>query len=144
MRFFLKGVSVPHRKNTAAVAALRMPSPKTVTIPMSMHIGKPSEPVVKVGDNVFVGTLIAKESGFVSSPIYSSVSGTVTGISDITLPSGALCKAVKIESDGNMTLDESLVAPTVTTKEELVDAIRKSGTVGLNILKGFCEWEGNF
>ena len=131
MRFFLKGVKVPHRKNTASVAAVRMPSPKTVTIPMSMNIGKPAEPIVNVGDSVFIGTLIAEAASAVSSPIYSSVSGVVTGISDIALPSGALSKAIKIESDGNMLYNESLKAPKVETKEELVEAIKMSGTVGL-------------
>ena len=104
MRFFLKGVKVPHRKNTASVSAVRMPSPQNVIIPVSMNIGKPAEPVVKVGDSVCVGTLIAEASSAVSSPVYSSVSGVVTGISDIVLPSGTLSKAIKIESDGKMIL----------------------------------------
>ena len=48
--------------------------------PVSQHIGAPAEPVVQKGDYVKVGQLIAKATGFVSSPIYSSVSGTVKGI----------------------------------------------------------------
>ena len=50
----LNGVIVPHRKNTAAMPAVRMPSPKSVTIPMSMHIGAPANPCVKVGDEVVI------------------------------------------------------------------------------------------
>ena len=131
MRFFLNGIHVPHRKNTASMAAVRMPVPSVVTIPMSMHIGKPAIPVVKVGDEVFVGTLIAEQNGVVSSPIYSSVSGTVKAIVELTLPSGAACSAIKIESDGNMTPDPKLDPPQITNKEELIKAIRDSGTVGL-------------
>ena len=53
MAFSLHGVHVPHRKNTADTSAKRLPSPTSVTIPMSMHIGKPAIPCVKVGDSVY-------------------------------------------------------------------------------------------
>ena len=128
---FLKGVHVPHRKNTADTPALYMPAPKKVTIPMSMHIGAPAKPAVKVGDTVKVGTLIGEGSGAVSSEIYASVSGKVSGIVDFTLSSGAKTKAVVIESDGEMARDEALAAPAVNSAEELAEAIRKSGVVGL-------------
>ena len=131
MRFFLHGVHVPHRKNTASMPALRMPAPSVVTIPTAMHIGKPAIPCVKVGDDVFVGTRIAEQDGFISAPIYSSVSGKVKAIVDVALPTGATSKAIKIESDGNMTLDSEITPPAVTDKTSLVDAIKNSGTVGL-------------
>ncbi len=131
MRLSLKGVHVPHRKNTAAMAAERMPSPAVVTIPMSMHIGKPAVPVVKPGDSVYVGTLIGEMDGFVSAPVYSSVSGKVKSLADTVLPNGNTVKAVVIESDGEMVLDPSIAPPSVASKQELIDAIKKSGTVGL-------------
>ena len=71
-----KGAAVPHEKGTAGMATVKMATPAHVIIPMSMHIGAPAEPVVKKGDQVFVGTLIGKAGGFVSANIYSSVSGT--------------------------------------------------------------------
>lgn len=131
MSFFLNGVSVPHRKNTANKPILHMDAPKTVTIPMSMHIGAPANVVVKVGSIVKVGTLIGAGNGFVSSDIYSSVSGKVIKIEDFTLSNGSKTQAVVIESDGEMARDESLAAPVVTSADELVEAIRKSGVVGL-------------
>ena len=131
MSKFLKGVRVPHRKSTSDKPALCIEAPKTVRIPMSMHIGAPAKPVVKVGDTVKVGTLIGEAGGFVSSEIYSSVSGKVTKIEDFTLSSGAKTQAVVIESDGEMARDEALSAPTVASAEELTEAIRKSGVVGL-------------
>ena len=131
MSFFLNGVSVPHRKNTANKPILHMDAPKTVTIPMSMHIGAPASVVVKVGSIVKVGTLIGAGNGFVSSDIYSSVSGKVIKIEDFTLSNGSKTQAVVIESDGEMARDESLAAPVVTSADELVEAIRKSGVVGL-------------
>ena len=48
--------------------------------PLSQHIGAPAKPVVKKGDCVLKGQLIAEAGGFVSSPIYSSVSGKVKGL----------------------------------------------------------------
>ena len=59
-----------------------MPPPKIVKIPMLQHIGAPAEPVVAVGDKVCVGTLIGKAGGFVSAPVHSSVSGTVSAMRD--------------------------------------------------------------
>jgi hypothetical protein len=59
-----------------------MPAPQSVTLLTAMHIGKPATPVVKVGDHVDVGTLVAEQSGFISSPVYASVSGTVKKIAD--------------------------------------------------------------
>jgi len=127
----LHGVHVPHRKNTRDMAAVRMDPPKTVTIPMSMHIGAPAKPVVKVGDLVRVGTLIAEAGGFVSVPIHASVSGKVTKIADYLLSSGTTVPAVVIESDGEMTPDETITPPVVDSAEALLEAIKQSGTVGL-------------
>lgn len=131
MSFFLSGVHVPHRKHTAKTPSVRMTPPKTVTIPMSMHIGAPARPTVKVGDLVKVGTLIAEDVGAVSSPIHASVSGKVTKISEILLSNGSTCPAVTIESDGNMEPDPNLCAPNIQSSEDMIEAIRKSGVVGL-------------
>ena len=131
MSFFLNGVHVPHRKHTQDRSAVYMPAPKSVTIPMLMHIGAPARPTVKVGDRVFVGTPIAEAAGAVSSPVYASVSGKVTKISDFLLAGGNTASAITIESDGEMQADPSITAPAVNSREELVEAIRMSGTVGL-------------
>ena len=131
MSFFLNGIHVPHRKNTEAVSPVRMTAPKTVTIPMSMHIGAPAVPIVKVGDYVKVGTLIAEGVGAVSSPVFASVSGKVTKISDFLLANGATAPAVTVESDGEMTVDDTLCPLDVQSADDLIEAIRKSGVVGL-------------
>ncbi len=131
MSFFLNGIHVPHRKNTEAVQPVRMPAPQTVTIPMSMHIGAPARPIVKVGDSVKIGTLIAEGVGSVSSPVFASVSGKVKKISDILLANGTTAPAVTIESDGEMTTDDSLCPPEIHSAEDLIEAIRSSGVVGL-------------
>ena len=131
MSFFLKGVHTPHRKNTADKPAVRMTDVSSVTIPMSMHIGAPAAPIVKIGDVVAIGDKIAEASGFVSVPMHASVSGKVSKITEILLSSGAKCAAVVIESDGEMRVSESVAAPVVTNRDELISAIRESGVVGL-------------
>ncbi len=127
----LHGVHVPHRKNTAGLSAVRMPVPATVTIPMSMHIGAPADPVVKVGDTVKVGQLIARAGGFVSSPVYASVSGKVKKIDDMLMSTGRYMKAVTIESDGEQTPLETIAPPEVTDLQSFLNAVRDSGVVGL-------------
>ena len=102
MAFSLRGVRVPHRKNTQNMPVAHMDPPKTVTIPMSMHIGAPAVPAVQVGDLVRVGTKIGESGGFVSVPVYSSVSGKVVKIYDFLLAGGDFTQAVVIESDGRI------------------------------------------
>lgn len=131
MAFYLKGTHVPHHKNTAGMAPVQMPAPESITLPVQMHIGAPAVPVVKVGDHVNVGTLVAEQNGAVSSPVYSGISGTVSEISEIRLASGNTAPAITITSDGAMTIDESVTPPVVTNREELGQALKKSGIVGL-------------
>lgn len=125
------GVKVDHRKNTADLETVRIPTPSKVVIPMQMHIGAPCEPVVKVGDTVAVGQLIGDSDKFVSAPIHASISGTVTAVGDIKMPNGTLSKAVTIESDGEMRLWEGIKPPVINSREDFVKAVRDSGLVGL-------------
>lgn len=127
----LHGVRIPHRKNTAGMAPVRMPPPATVTIPLSMHIGRPAECVVKAGDHVNVGQLIGKPGGYVSAPVHASVSGTVKKIVPVLQFGGASCQGVVIESDGAMTPDPELRPPEITDYDSFIDAVRSSGVVGL-------------
>ena len=128
---FLGRTHIPHRKNTAEMPAVKMTPPKEVLLPMSQHIGAPATPIVKVGDEVKVGQLIAEPSGYVSSPIYSSVSGKVTKIDTYLRPDGRTVPAIRIESDGLMTLAEDITPPDVHDFDSFVAAVRSSGLVGL-------------
>ena len=129
--FRLSGVHLKHNKNTAEMKPERIPTPKTVTIPMSMHIGAPAVPCVKTGDAVKVGQLIGAPGAGLSSPVYSSVSGTVKKIDEMVSNVGSIIKTVVIESDGEQTVSENVVPPVVTNREELLDALKNSGIVGL-------------
>ncbi|MEL7609333.1 MAG: electron transport complex subunit RsxC [Bacillota bacterium] len=127
----LAGVNPPHHKTTADSVPRRIPVPAEVTLPMLMHIGAPSKPVVKPGDEVKVYQLIAEAGGFVSSPVYSSVSGKVKSIGSVRLASGQNVPAVVVESDGLQRPYEGISAPTVTNLQEFLAAVRDSGVVGL-------------
>lgn len=127
----LSGVKIPHKKNTADCAPIRMPVPQTVTIPMSMHIGKSAEPIVKIGEQVKVGQQIANADGFISSPIHSSVSGTVKKFESLTMSNGSKSTAIVIETDGLQEKFEGMAPPNVTDFDSFVEAVKQSGIVGL-------------
>ena len=101
--------------------------------PISQHIGAPAKPIVQKGDRVLVGQKIAEAGGFVSAPIYSSVSGTVKGIEKRRLATGAMCDSIIVENDG-----EYEEAPRIPVKpldemtvQEKIDIIREAGIVGM-------------
>ena len=127
----LHGVKAPHWKHTADLAAVRIPIPPEVIIPMSMHIGAPAKPVVKAGDPVKVGQMIAEAGGFVSAPIHSGVSGKVKKVDEILLSTGQKGTAVIIETDGEQEVWEGVAPCQVTSKEELIEAVKACGLVGL-------------
>ena len=129
--FKLGKLHVPHKKNTADMSAVKMTPPATVQIPMAQHIGAPANPIVKVGDRVFVGTLIGEAAGYVSADIHSSVSGTVKKIEPYLASNGKSVPSVIIESDGEMTPDPSIKAPEVNDFESFNAAVRASGLIGL-------------
>lgn len=123
------GVNVPHFKNTAEMPLVRF-YPERVIIPMAQNIGAPCTPIVKAGDKVQVGQLIADSDKLVSAPIHASVSGTVKSVKEVPVIGGT-STAVEIESDGEMTLYEGLAPPKADTLEEFLAAVRASGLVGL-------------
>lgn len=131
VRLIRGGVRLNHQKNTAELETVVMPAPDTVYIPMSQHIGAPCNPTVKKGDTVFVGTLIGEPGGFVSAPVHSSVSGTVSDVKDLTIGNGTLQKYVIINSDGKMEKDPSLKPFSVENHADLVEAAKQCGLVGL-------------
>lgn len=132
MPFFKLGKTrLPHKKATAHSRAVRMTPPAEVLILLSQHIGAPAAPIVKVGDTVKVGQKIAEASGYVSSPVYASVSGTVTKIEPYLTSGGRTVDAIRIASDGQMTPDERIAPPSVSDFDGFSAAVRESGLVGL-------------
>lgn len=127
----MPGVKVPHRKHTAAMAPIRIPVPEEVCIPLSMHIGVPAVPTVKINDKVKVGQVIAQAGNGLSVPVHASVSGTVKRFEEMNTASNKMVTAVVIQSDGLMELSDDIAVPNVTDLESLVDAVKQAGIVGL-------------
>lgn len=127
----LNGIKLKHRKNTENSSTVEFPVPARVKIPMSMHMGAPCTPLVKVGDTVKVGQKIGECDAPFSVPVHSGVSGTVKAISDYRNAMGALCKAVEIEADGLQEISDEVKPPVITDKESFIKAVRESGAVGL-------------
>ena len=101
--------------------------------PVSQHIGAPAKPIVQKGDRVLVGQKIAESGGFVSAPVYASVSGTVKAVEPRRVVTGDNVMSIVVEDDG---LYEEVgfypIAPVEKmTREEILDAIREAGVVGM-------------
>ncbi len=129
------GVHPTERKEyTEHLALKRFPDPEVVVIPLSMHAGAPANPVVQVGDTVKVGQKIGEAAAFISSPIHSSVSGTVIAIENHGHATRGECLSVVIRSDGKNTLHES-VQPhkdlDSLTPDEIVEIVKEAGIVGM-------------
>ena len=135
MSKFLKrsaqGAGVPHEKRTSNLETVVMPLPSKIVLSMGQHIGAPAAPAVAKGDQVYVGTVVGKAGGFVSSDIHSGVSGTVDSIVTITAPNGAAQTAVVIIPDGEQKVDPAVAPPVVTDLKSFQDAVRASGLGGL-------------
>lgn len=126
---FRAGVHPPHNKLTRAVPLTECPTPDTVYIPLSQHIGKPAQPAVVPGDSVKAGTLIGAADGFVSANIFSSVSGTVKAIEKRKTPTGS-CMHVVIENDGKY--DARYLQPLENfDRESVLSRIKDAGLVGM-------------
>ena len=102
--------------------------------PLSQHIGAPAKAVVKKGDRVLVGQLIAEAGGFVSANIHSSVSGTVKAVEPRLTASGSKVNSIVIENDNQFeeieyVKNEKPLAE--LTKEEILEAIKNAGVVGM-------------
>ena len=128
---FLGKLHLPHHKNTASMPAVKMAPPSEILLPMEQHIGTAATPIVKVGDEVKVGQLVAEAACTFSSPIYSSVSGKVTKIDSYLRSNGKNVTAIRIESDGLMTLSEGITPPAVYDLDSFITAVFRSGVVGL-------------
>jgi len=137
--FNIGGVHPDENKLTAEAVTQAAPLPKQAVFPLSQHIGAPAKPVVQKGDKVKVGTLIAEAGGFVSAPIYSSVSGTVLRIDAAVDASGYRKPVIIIKVEGDEweeSIDrsdklETIEAHPELTPEEIVSRIKAAGVTGM-------------
>lgn len=132
MNSFIGGVHPPESKNTSLIQTEEIPLPKKAIVPLSQHTGSPSKPVVKLGDLVKTGQLIAEATGFISSNLHSPVSGKVSAIEICPHPCGYNFDSIIIDSDDK---DETVeFKPSDAEKlfpNEIVEIIKNAGIVGL-------------
>ena len=128
-----EGVHPPGFKIAASRAIERAPLPDRVVLPMSQHIGAPAKPIVKAGDEVLVGQVIAESCGGCSASIHATISGVVKPLTTIVSPtSGAPVPAIIIEGDGeDRWVDLVPADPEKLSAEEVVTRISAAGIVGL-------------
>ena len=127
----LNGIKLRHSKHTKDCETADFPLPESVVIPMSQHMGAPCNCIVKKGDTVTVGQKIGDTDAFMSAPVHSSVSGTVTEVKDYLMANGKVCEAAVIETDGLQTPCPDIEVPVVRDKQSFIMSIRESGLTGL-------------
>ena len=140
MKTFKKGGVHPAECKLSASSPIREAAlPKQAVFSMFQHIGAPAKPVVKKGDMVKVGTLLGEAGGFVSAPVYSSVSGKVTKVDVALDASDTRRMAVYVDVDGDeweASIDRSTTLERLADHPELdsqtiIDRIKQAGIVGM-------------
>ncbi len=137
--FNIGGVHPAENKLSAGSPIREAALPKQAVFSMFQHIGAPAKPVVQKGDVVKVGTLLAEAGGFVSAPVYSSVSGKVNKIDAVLDASGTRRMAVIIDVEGDEweeSIDRSKDLVRLSDRPDLdsktiVEKIKNAGIVGL-------------
>ena len=133
LKTFLGGVHPFEGKELAEHAPIKEILPKgQMVYPLSQHIGAPATPIVAVGDSVKKGQKIAEAGGFVSAPIYASVSGTVKAIEPRRVAVGDKVNSIVIDNDGIFEeVEYTAVADVATlTKEERKQLIKENPAYG--------------
>ena len=137
--FRIGGIHPEENKLTHEAATQVAALPKQAIFPLSQHIGAPASPIVQKGDKVKVGTKIAEAGGFVSAPIYSSVSGTVFKIDTAIDATGYRKPVIIINVEGDEweeSIDRSDKLETVEahpelTPEEIINRVKDAGVTGM-------------
>lgn len=134
--FSLGGVHPPENKLSANAPIETLPVPKQAIVPLGQNLGAPSRPVVKRGDEVKVGQLLAEASGFISTNIHSPVSGKVLKIDSVIDGTGFKRPGVVINVEGDewdekIDRSDDLVTDIGLAPEEIIERIKDAGLVGM-------------
>lgn len=137
--FKIGGIHPAENKLSAASPIREAALPKQAVFSMFQHIGAPAKPIVKKGDEVKVGTLLAEAGGFVSAPIYSSVSGKVSKVDVALDASGTRRMAVYVDVEGDEweeNIDRSSTHVKLSNRPELdsktiIEKVKNAGIVGM-------------
>jgi electron transport complex protein RnfC len=126
----------PRKESTAGKAIVtEFPLPARLYLPLQQHLGQPAEPVVRAGDRVLKGQLLAASQGPVSAPVHASTSGTIVEIAEYPAPhaSGLPTPTLVLESDGEDRWIDSAGAddPFSLSPEEICARVDGAGIVGM-------------
>ena len=125
---FFGGIHPKYNKEmSTGITDFKTITPAQVVIPMQQHIGAPCTPLVQVGDTVLLGQKIGDGEGL-CVPVHASVSGKVIAIEPRPHTSGREVLSVVIENDYQ---DTSVPAVLPATDDEVLNAIREAGIVGM-------------
>ena len=132
---FRHGVHPPDSKHlTERVPVRRMPFPERVVLPLRQHTGKPARCLVRRGDRVERGDIVAEADGYVSVPIHASAAGTVAAVDWWPHPDGTMAEAVVIDVDrfsAQIPRPRSVPEWDGLTPEQVRAAVQEAGVVGL-------------
>lgn len=134
--FALGGVHPEEAKFSAARAVETLLPPQKVIVPLGQNLGAPSKAIVKKGDEVKVGQLIAIAEAFISSNIHSPVSGKVEKIDDYLDSTGYRKPAIFIdvqgdEWDASVDLSTDIKTEITLNSAEIIQKMKDMGIVGL-------------
>ncbi len=132
MKTFKGGVHVPDNKHlTEALAIEQMPIVPEYYVALSQHIGAPAQPVVKAGDKVNEGQLIAEAAKGLSANIHSPVCGEVVGIVSRKNAQGVLKEYIHLKTSAEQKSVSMKPLSEQCTAQEIVSRIAEAGIVGL-------------
>ncbi|BAW80361.1 RnfABCDGE type electron transport complex subunit C [Candidatus Nitrosoglobus terrae] len=103
---FFGGLTLPDGKNQSTqVPITQADLPEYLIFPLQQPTGNLLIPVVKIGDIVLKGEVVAKAQDNLSVPVHASSSGKVIGIENLPIlhPSGLQAPCIIIETDGKET-----------------------------------------
>ena len=133
---FPGGIKLPgHKALSNREPSIPAAIPVRLYLPLQQHIGITSHPVVKIGDKVLKGQVIARAESYVSVPIHASTSGTVVDVGEYPVPhpSGLSAMCVVIEADGQDLWIEKKPPKDYESLEPdaLIHIVRDAGIVGM-------------
>ena len=132
---FKHGIHPPeHKDETNGLPIRQFAFAPLIILPMAQHIGSPSEIVVREGQEVARGQLLAKATGYVSVPLHAPVSGTVRKIANVPTISGKMSTGIYLEafaSSSQEVMEGTPIDAETATPEEILQGIQNAGIVGL-------------
>ena len=132
---FSHGVHPPEAKADTRDAPIRQfPFAPVLVVPLAQHIGAPAVPVVRQGQEVERGELLARADGFVSVPQHAPASGVVRRIGLAPAINGRMAEAIYLQPHPGSSQEVAEGEPcdlAASSPDEIVAAIQSAGIVGL-------------